>query len=464
MANQLGNLVYGLDDVPPPDKAALAAIQHVLASIVGIATPTLIIGGALGLGEHIPYLIAMAFFVSGVATFIQCRRIGPVGSGLLSLQGTSFAFLGAIIAAGFSVKNAGGTPEEILAMIFGLCLAGCVIEIVLSQFLDKLKRIITPTVTGIVITIIGLSLVRTGFTDFAGGAGAGEELGAPRNLLMGFIVVTIILVLSFLGKPMLRISAIMIGLVIGTLIAIPLGMVNFGAVANAQIFAVPVPFKFGLDFDLGLFIPLAFLYLVTAIETSGDLTANSIISGQPVRGPLYLSRIKGGVLGDGVNSAIAAVFNTFPNTTFSQNNGVIQMTGVASRHVGLWIAGFLVIMGLFPVIGSLFLVVPKPVLGGATLVLFGTIAVAGIRILASEEMDQRRIYIIAVSFGLALGVVLVPEATQHLPVFLKQVVATPITLAGLSAIILSLVLPESMAAKDGVEGDALGAEASQQPA
>lgn len=464
MANQLGNLVYGLDDVPPPDKAALAAIQHVLASIVGIATPTLIIGGALGLGEHVPYLIAMAFFVSGVATFIQCRRIGPVGSGLLSLQGTSFAFLGAIIAAGFSVKNAGGTPEEILAMIFGLCLAGCVIEIVLSQFLEKLKRIITPTVTGIVITIIGLSLVRTGFTDFAGGAGAGEELGAPRNLLMGFIVVTIILVLSFLGKPMLRISAIMIGLVIGTLIAIPLGMVNFGAVANAQIFAVPVPFKFGLDFDLGLFIPLAFLYLVTAIETSGDLTANSIISGQPVRGPLYLSRIKGGVLGDGVNSAIAAVFNTFPNTTFSQNNGVIQMTGVASRHVGLWIAGFLVIMGLFPVIGSLFLVVPKPVLGGATLVLFGTIAVAGIRILASEEMDQRRIYIIAVSFGLALGVVLVPEATQHLPVFLKQVVATPITLAGLSAIILSLVLPESMGAKAEVEGDAIGAEASQQPA
>ena len=145
MAQGTSQLVYGLDDVPPPPKAALAAIQHVLASIVGIATPSLIIGGALGLGEHVPYLIAMAFFVSGVATFIQCRRVGPVGSGLLSLQGTSFAFLGAIIAAGFSVKNAGGTPEDILAMIFGLCLVGCLVEIVLSQFLDKLKRIITPT-------------------------------------------------------------------------------------------------------------------------------------------------------------------------------------------------------------------------------------------------------------------------------------------------------------------------------
>ena len=447
MAQGTSQLVYGLDDVPPPPKAALAAIQHVLASIVGIATPSLIIGGALGLGEHVPYLIAMAFFVSGVATFIQCRRVGPVGSGLLSLQGTSFAFLGAIIAAGFSVKNAGGTPEDILAMIFGLCLVGCLVEIVLSQFLDKLKRIITPTVTGIVITVIGLSLVRSGFTDFAGGANAGEALGSPLNLIMGSIVVTVILVLTFIGQPMLRISAIMIGLVVGTVISSFLGMVSLAPLSNAQFFALPMPLAYGLAFDLGLFIPIAFLYLVTAIETSGDLTANSIISGQPVEGPIYMKRIKGGVLGDGVNSGIAAIFNTFPNTTFSQNNGVIQMTGVASRHVGLWIAGFLVLMGLFPIIGALFLVIPKPVLGGATLVLFGTIAVAGIRILASEPIDQRRVYIMAVSFGLSLGVILVPAATQHLPDFIKQVVATPITLAGLSAIILSLAIPEGAKAK-----------------
>ncbi len=440
-------LVYQLDDVPPPPKAALAAIQHVLASIVGIATPSLIIGGALGLGENISYLIAMAFFVSGVATFIQCRRIGPIGSGLLSLQGTSFAFLGAILAAGFAVKGRGGSSEDILAMIFGLCLAGSVIEIVLSQFLDKLKRIITPTVTGVVITVIGLSLIKSGFTDFAGGAMAGEDLGKPLYLAIGTLVVAIILVMTFIGNPMLRISAIMIGLVLGTVVASFFGMVNFGALGSAKMFALPVPFKYGIDFDFSLFVPLAFLYLVTAIETSGDLTANSVISGQPVKGDLYMQRIKGGVLGDGVNSAIAAVFNTFPNTTFSQNNGVIQMTGVASRHVGMWAGGFLVILGLFPIIGSFFLIIPKPVLGGATLVLFSSIAVAGIRILASEEMNLRRVYIMAVSFGLALGVTLVPDATQNLPGFLKQVFAAPITLAGLSAIILSLVIPEDAEAK-----------------
>jgi len=264
-------------------------------------------------------------------------------------------------------------------------------------------------------------------------------------------VVVTILVLTFVGHAMLRISAIMIGLVVGTLVAMAFGMVNFSSLGAAPLFAVPVPVKYGLDFDIGLFLPIAFLFLVTAIETSGDLTANSIISSQPVQGPVYLKRLKGGVLGDGVNSLLAALLNTFPNTTFSQNNGVIQMTGVASRHVGIWIAGFLVILGLFPVIGSLFLLIPKPVLGGATLVLFGTIAVAGIRILASEPIDQRRVYIMAVSFGLSLGVVLVPDATQHLPTFIKQVVAAPITLAGLSAIILSLVIPEtkSMAEQEG---------------
>ncbi|MBV7409913.1 uracil-xanthine permease family protein [Maritimibacter sp. DP1N21-5] len=441
-------LIYGLEDKPAPGPALLAALQHILASIVGIVTPTLVIGGVLGLGEHVPYLIAMSLFVSGIATAIQSKGIGPVGSGLLSVQGTSFAFLGPILAAGFAVKNAGGTPEDILAMIFGLCLVGCLIEIGLSQVIHKLGRIITPTVTGIVITVIGLSLVKVGFTDFAGGTQAGESLGAPVNLLMGTVVLVSILALSFIGHPILRISAIMIGLIIGTLVALIFGQVNFASFGTGPMVALPVPFKYGIDFDLALFVPLAFIFLVTAIETSGDLTANSVISNQPVRGPVYLQRIKRGVLGDGVNSGLAAIFNTFPNTTFSQNNGVIQMTGVASRHVGLYIGGLLVIMGFLPVIGQVFLLIPKPVLGGATLVLFGTIAVAGIRILASEPIDRKKVYIMAVSFGLGLGVTLVPEATQNLPDFVRNVFATPITLSGLAAILLTLLIPDDKESVD----------------
>ncbi|MDE0924578.1 uracil-xanthine permease family protein [Aurantimonas coralicida] len=459
-AAPLSGMIYRLEDRPPNGPAVLAAIQHILASIVGIVTPALIIGGVLGLGEHIPYLVAMSLFVSGVATFIQCRRFGPVGSGLLSVQGTSFAFVGAILAAGFAVKGRGGTPEDILAMIFGLCLVGCLVEIGLSQFVGRLRRIITPTVTGIVITIIGLSLVKVGFTDFAGGARAGDALGEPVNLLLGFIVVAAILVLTFQRNPTVRISAIMAGLVIGFVVAALLGKVDFSSAGSGPLIALPIPFRYGIDFDLALFLPIAFIYLITAIETTGDLTANSIIAGEPVRGDLYMARIKGGILADGVNSGLAAIFNTFPNTTFSQNNGVIQMTGVASRHVGMIIAVILIVLGFFPVIGNAFLLVPKPVLGGATLVLFGTIAVAGIRILASEPIDRRKAYIMAVSFGLGLGVTLVPDATQHLPDFIRQVFATPITLSGLSAIILSLVIPEG----DDAVAEPSTAESPVQPA
>ncbi|MBN9670791.1 nucleobase:cation symporter-2 family protein [Roseibium aggregatum] len=440
------HLIYRLTDTPPPAPAFLAAFQHILASIVGIVTPTLVIGGALGLGEHVPYLIAMAMFVSGVATFIQCRRIGPVGSGLLSLQGTSFAFLGVILAAGFGVKAQGGTPEDMLAMIFGLCLVGCLVEVILSQFIDKMDRIITPTVTGIVITVIGLSLVKVGFTDFAGGFGAGDEFGSPANLGLGLLVVVVIVFFSFQKNPMLRISAIMLGLIAGLIVATAFGKVNFSGLGSQPLFALPMPFKYGFSFDLTLFVPIAFVYLITAIETTGDLTANSVISGEPVSGPTYLKRIKGGVLADGVNSGIAAIFNTFPNTTFSQNNGVIQMTGVASRHVGYYIAGILVILGFFPIIGGVFILLPKSVLGGATLVLFGSIAVAGIRILASQEIDHRKIYIMAISFGLGLGVTLVPDAIKQLPDIIQKVFATPITLSGVSAILLSLVIPEKSGA------------------
>ncbi|WP_176084064.1 nucleobase:cation symporter-2 family protein [Martelella sp. HB161492] len=437
------HIIYKLHDVPSPGASFLAAIQHILASIIGIVTPTLIIGGALGLGQHVPYLISMSLFVSGVATFIQCYRIGPVGSGLLSVQGTSFAFLSVILAAGFAVKNRGGTPEDILAMIFGLCLVGCLVEIILSQFITKMDRIVTPTVTGIVITVIGLSLVKSGFTDFAGGAGAGEAFGAPVNIILGLIVVAIIVALSFNKHPMVRIAAIMLGLVAGFIISSFLGMVDFSKLGTQAVFAVPVPFKFGINFDFGLFLPIAFVYLITAIETTGDLTANSVISGEPTQGDVYLNRVKGGVLADGINSGLAAIFCTFPNTTFSQNNGVIQMTGVASRHVGLYIAGILVLLGFFPIIGGAFLLVPKPVLGGATVVLFGSIAVAGIRILASEPIDHRKVYIMAVSFGLGLGVTLVPTAMQQMPDIIQKVFATPITLSGLSAIIMSLIIPET---------------------
>ena len=177
MEQRNSELIYGLDDRPSVKAASYAALQHVLASFVGIITPTLIIGGVLGLGEHIPYLISMALMVSGVGTFIQAKRVGPVGAGMICVQGTCFAFLGSVLGAGFLVKANGGGPDEMLATIFGVCFFGAFIEIVLSRFIDKLKVVITPVVTGIVITTIGISLIKVGITDIAGGFGA-ENFGA----------------------------------------------------------------------------------------------------------------------------------------------------------------------------------------------------------------------------------------------------------------------------------------------
>ena len=444
--NEKLELVYGLEDKPSPLETAYAALQHLLAIIVGIITPTLIIGGVLGLGERIPYLISMSLIVSGVATFIQAKRIGPVGSGLLSVQGTSFAFLGAILTGGFIVKSQGGGPDEILATIFGICFVGAFIEMIISRFLHVLKQIITPVVTGTVVMLIGLSLVKVGITDMAGGKwlldNKPEFFGSAQNLGLGILVLIVVLILNRSKNPMIRMGSIVGGIIVGYVVAWFMGMVRFDF--GVDIISIPIPFNYGFGFNWAAFIGVAFIYIITAIESTGDLTATSMISGQPVEGDKYMERIKGGVLGDGINSAIAAIFNTFPNTTFSQNNGVIQMTGVASRYVGMYLAAFLIILGLFPAIGGFFRSLPNPVLGGATIVMFGTVAAAGVNIIASMgRLGRREILIIAGSLGVGRGLAFVPEVLSQTPKAIQQIFGSAITSGGLSALILNLVLPRS---------------------
>jgi xanthine permease XanP len=436
------DLIYGLDDRPRPLPAFLAALQHVLASFVGIVTPPLVIGSLLGLGEHLPYLISMALMVSGAGTLIQARRPFGIGAGMICLQGTSFAFLGAVLAAGMLVKQRGGGPEEILAMIFGVCFFGAFVQIVLSRFLGHLRRVITPLVTGIVITLIGVSLIKVGITDLGGGAGA-TDFGAPAILALG---------------AWLRLAAIVIGLALGTLAAWATGLFVPRAFPELPLVSLPQPFRFGFAFDWMAFLPVALIYLISSIETVGDLTANCMLSRQPLEGPAYLQRLRGGVLGDGVSCLLAATFSAFPNTTFAQNNGVIQLTGVASRHVGIYIGGVLLALGLFPWIGAILQQIPKPVLGGATLVMFGSVAAAGIRILGQTAMDRRSVLIIAASFGVGLGVAAQPTLLDQMPAVVKTLFDSAITSGGITAILLNLLLPEERvaeAAQASAKGGAL---------
>lgn len=435
------DLIYQLDDTPAFAPAIFAALQHVLAAFVGIITPTLIIGSVLGLGAHVPYLVSMALFVSGLGTFVQAKRIGPIGSGLLCLQGTSFGFLSVILSAGFIVKGRGGSEEEILSTLFGICFCAAFVEIAFSQFINKLRKVITPVVTGTIICLMGLSLIKVGMTDLAGGYGA-PDLGALHHLALGGLVLSTIVILNRVSSQVLRLSAVIIGLTLGFTVAWLTGQVNFASMAEVPLISVPQPFKYGFSFDFIAFVPIAVIFLITPLETAGDLTANSIISKQPVKGPLYMRRIKSGVLADGCNSAVAAMFNSLPMTTFSQNNGVIQLTGVASRHVAFYIAGILVLLGLFPAVGAVLQLMPKPVLGGATLIMFGTVAVAGIKILSEAGLHRRNVLIVAISLGLGLGVAGVPEVLSQMPDVLKNIFGSPITIGAFSAILLNVFLPD----------------------
>ncbi|MDB4279573.1 purine permease [Paraglaciecola sp.] len=434
-------LIYQLDDKPPVLEAFFAAIQHLLASFVGIVTPTLIIGSVLGLQEHIPYLISMALIASGIGTFIQAYKPFGIGAGMLCVQGTSFAFLGAILGAGFIARDAGGGPEEIIALITSLCFVGAFVQIGLSQFIPRLRKIVTPLVTGIVITSIGISLIKVGMTDLAGGVGS-SDFGSPANLMLGFFVIAVIVLMNISSNNWVRLSSIVVGLIAGFGLAAFTGMLAPGDLLPSAAISLPIPFKYGFNFELAAFIPLAVIYIISSVETTGDITANCIISGQPITGERYIQRIKSGVLGDGINSMIAAVLNSFPNTTFSQNTGVIQLTGIASRHIGMYIAGILVLLGLFQGVGDILQQIPKPVLGGATLVMFGTVAAAGIKILASEYIDRRKVIIIAVSLGLGLGLALVPDVFSKTPELVQNIFSSAAATAGLSAMLLSLLLPE----------------------
>lgn len=450
-------LIYGLNDRPPAAESIFAALQHFLAMFIGIMTPPIIVSNALGMSlEMSAYMISMALFVSGVATFIQARKFGPVGSGMLSIQGTSFAFISTIISIGMGVIGKGGTPETAVATICGVALVGSVIQMTCSRFLPLLRRVFPPLVSGIVVTMIGLSLIKVGIIDFGGGfASMGNgTFGSLQNLGLGMLVLVIIIVLNRSKRPFVRISSVAIGLIVGYILASFMGLVDFSRVSELSLVSIPIPFKYGIGFDWSGFVLMAFLYVITIVESIGDLTATAMLSNQPVKGEKYIKTISGGVLGDGFNSALAAVFNTFPNTTFSQNNGVIQLTGVASRYVGFYIAGILVLVGIFPIVGGIFSLIPKPVLGGATLILFGSVAAAGVKIIASQTITRRAMLIMALSFGTGLGVVFAPDILKQLPTFVQTIMSSAITTGGFTAIIANLVLPKDADDDEDMEVEA----------
>ena len=428
------DLIYKLNDHPPLKETIFAALQHLLAVFVAIITPPLIIAGALNLDvETTGFLVSMSLFASGISTFIQCRRVGPLGCGLLCIQGTSYSFIGPIISAGM----VGG-----LASIFGATIVASSVEMVVSVIIKYARKIITPLVSGIVVTLIGLSLIKVGITACGGGAAAHANgtFGSIQNLSLATLVLLIILFFNRCSNKYLRMSSIVIGLVVGYVVSYFIGIIDFSSIQTYAGFNIPVPFRYGIMFDISSIISIALVFLITSIEAYGDITANSLTSGEPVEGDKFIKRASGGILADGFNSMIAGIFNSFPNSIFAQNNGLIQLTGVASRYVGYFIAGFLILLGLFPAVGLIFSLMPEPVLGGATLLMFGTVASSGIRIIASQNIDRKATLVMALSFSLGLSVELVPEILCNMPETIRNIFSSGITTGGITAILSNILL------------------------
>lgn len=444
VSEQSTDLIYGLNDQPKAWIAFFAALQHLLAIIVPIVTPGLLICVSLGVSQQDTNMIlSMSLIISGIATFLQCKKVGPLGAGLLIVQGTSFNFIGPIIGIG-SLMVASGTPvDQVMAAIFGVVIAGSFIEMGVSRILPWVKRFITPLVTGIVVLLIGLTLIKEGLISMGGGYQAMENqtFASADNLIMSCSVLGLIIILNRIPVVWIKSSAILIALILGYVLAGFMGYLNFSNLNQLPLIQVPTPMHFGLSFDWGLFIPMAFIYLVTSLEAIGDITATSKISNQPIDGPTWMQRIKGGVLVNGANSFLAGIFNTFPSSVFAQNNGVIQLTGVASRFVGIWIAVLLIILGLFPVVAGVIQAVPQAVLGGAVMVMFGAVAASGINILSSIHLDRRALLIIAISLALGLGVAQVPQILEHLPELVRNIFSSGVATGGIAALILNFVLP-----------------------
>ncbi|MGJ0126787.1 nucleobase:cation symporter-2 family protein [Pantoea sp. RHCKP32] len=447
-------LLYGLDARIGPVPAFIAALQHLLASVVGIITPPLIIGSVLGLQAYTPYLISMSLFVSGLGTFLQSRRIGGIGAGMICLQGTSFAFLGVILSGGLMVKGRGGSPEEIMAMLFGCNLVAALIPILISRCVGSLRNVLTPVVTGTVITLIGISLIKVSITDWAGGHNA-ADFGSPGNLALGALTLLVIVALNRARNRWARLVAVVAGIAAGCVAAALTGHLPLKMITPEHGIVLPALFRFGFAFDWTIFLPIALVAVIAVIEAVGDLTANCLISQQPITGKPFQQRLQGCIVADGLSCVLAAVFSAFPNTTFAQNNGVIQMTGVASRYVGMLLGIMLALLGLFPFIGSLLQQIPPPVLGGATIVMFGSVVAAGIRVMTQRPLGRREMLIVAIAFGIGLGVEAVPEVLKQFPPLINSLFGHAVTTGGLLAIGLNLVLPDEGQTAEAAEAERL---------
>ena len=435
---EMSDIKYGDPNATPPMGQAIPlGLQHVLAMFASNVTPSIIVAGAAGLafgGAEQIYLIQMAMLFAGVATLFQTVGIGPIGARLPIMQGTSFAFVGVL---------AGVAATQGLSVALTACLIAGLIHFALGSVIQKLRFMFPPLVTGLVILAIGLYLIPVAIKYAAGGAAdfqmAAESFGSLKHWTVALTVVIVSLACKFLTKGLISNAAVLIGLIAGYLVAVLAGMVGFSGVAKAAWFQVPTVMPYGFEFSMGAVIGVTLVSVVSAIETVGDASATTKAgAGRDATD----DEISGATYADGLGTAVAAVFGGLPNTSFSQNVGIVGMTGIMSRHVVTIAGTILIICGLIPKIGAVISSMPLPVLGGGVIVMFGMVAAAGMNMLTEVKMSRRNMIIISVSLAVGLGLNLVPSAVQYLPGIWKTLATSAVAPTALLAVVLNLMLPQ----------------------
>lgn len=422
-------IVYDIDDRPPVKEAFPLGLQHLVAMFLGNITPPLIIAGALGLASgETAFLVQMALILAGLATVVQAYPIGPIGARIPMIMGTSFAFLGGII----SIANDYG-----LAAVFGACLAAAIVEVLLGFSIARIRRFFPPLVSGIVVMLIGITLIPVGMDYAAGGVGA-ADYGSPANLAIAGAVFLITLFLNQFSKGFLRYGSLLIGALLGYVLAILAGKVDFGLIAEAGWFLLPKPLPYGIEFHIAPIAAMAFIYIISAVETIGDISGTVAATGREPKA----RELRGGLIADGVMSGLGALIGAFPNTSYSQNVGLVNFTGVASRHVAA-IGGMLLIgLGIIPKVSAVVSTVPAAVIGGGGLIMFAMIFASGMSIVhRSVALNRRNMIILAVSLGLGIAVEFRPDALQSFSPAVKTFLGSGLISGGMTALVLNLILP-----------------------
>ncbi|PSW18297.1 xanthine permease [Photobacterium sanctipauli] len=426
-------LLYTLNERPPHGLSLLLALQHMLASIGGIVAVPLIVGSSIGLPtEEIVTLINAALLASGIVTIAQCLGFGPVGIRLPVVMGSSFAFLG----VGISIGNEGGVSS-----IMGAALVGSFFVIACSFFMDKIRKLFPTIVSGVVVTLIGLTILPVAMNWVGDSPAVSEEFATLPKLFLALVSLGIVIAVSVYCKGAVAASAIVIGLAGGYLVALSLGMVDLEQINKAEWFSGPEPFKYGFTFSAGAIISMSLVYIVVVAEATGDFMALGNNCQTKVSG----EDLKRGLLGDGIGSTLAACLTAMPLASFSQNVGIVGITGVASRFVVAGTGALLIIGGLFPKLAALAVTIPKPVLGGVGFVMFGMIAYAGIRMLVKAADTKRNALVICVGLASGLAVTFEPRLIQHLPHDIANFLHSGITTGTIVTALLHQILPKSTA-------------------